>query len=56
MMEVNMKVIMLMERNKVKVFILGQMDQDMMENGMIIKYVVKEFINGQMEDVMMGNG
>lgn len=31
MMEVNIKVIMFMEGNKVKVHILGQMDQNMKE-------------------------
>lgn len=51
-----MKEIMLMGRNKVRVYIHGPMVLDMMENGMIIKYVEKEYINGQTGDVMMVNG
>jgi len=45
-----------MGKNNKKEFILGQMDQDMTENGMIIKFVEKEFINGQMVGVMKVNG
>jgi hypothetical protein len=48
MMAQNMKEVIKMGKNKEKVYILGLMGQNMMESGMIIKFVEKVFIHGQM--------
>ena len=55
-MDLSIKVIIYKERNMDLEAIVGLMDQNMRDNGKIIKFRVKEYTLGWMEESMMGIG